>query len=251
MSVTRVNEALLEDYARTHDPELMARLVEAYLPLSAAVAKKFAGRGVEAEDLEQVAAMALMRAIERFEPGRGLQFSTYAVPSIAGALRNCIRDQGSAIRLGRDVRASLTKLYRVQDELTRELRREPSLRELAAGMAITDDELLALLDARDGAQTVSLNAASAGEEALTLEACLGVPEDGYERVEQREWLRWVMSLLTPQEQRLLELRYLSRLGQRDTARALGVSQMKVSRMERRILERLRTQTEPWQDSRGS
>ena len=239
-----MNEALLEEYARTRDPELMARLVEDYLPLSAAVARKFIGRGVELEDLEQVAAMALMRAIERFEPERGLRFSTYAVPTIAGGLRNHIRDHGGAIRLGRDVRAGLERLRRTQDELTVRLNREPSLKELAAEMAISDDELLMLLDARSSAETVSLNAAPEGEAGL--EAYLGKMESGYERVEQRAWMDWVLSLVTPPERRLLELRFLERLGQRDTAKALGVSQMRVSRMERRILERLREKTEPWQ-----
>ena len=239
-----MNEALLEEYARTRDPELMARLVEDYLPLSAAVARKFIGRGVELEDLEQVAAMALMRAIERFEPDRGLRFSTYAVPTIAGGLRNHIRDHGGAIRLGRDVRAGLERLRRTQDELTVRLNREPSLKELATEMAISDDELLMLLDARSSAETVSLNAAPEGE--ASLEAYLGKMESGYERVEQRAWMDWVLSLVTPPERRLLELRFLERLGQRDTAKALGVSQMRVSRMERRILERLREKTEPWQ-----
>ena len=236
--------AMLEDYARTRDPDLMARLVEEHLPLCAAVARKFAGRGVELEDLEQVAAMALMKAIERFEPERELQFSTFAVPTIAGALRNHIRDQGGAIRVGRDVRAGLSRLYRTQDKLTLELGREPSLKELAAAMDISGDELLALLDARASTEVVSLNAAP--EETQALEACLGVAEGGYERVEQRAWMDWVYSLVTPQEKRLLELRFQERLGQRDTARILGVSQMRVSRMERRILARLREKTEPWQ-----
>ena len=235
--------SLLEDYARRPSPELMARLVEGYLPLSAAVARKFTGRGVELDDLEQVAAMALMKAIERFEPERGLRFSTYAVPTIAGALRNHIRDQGSTFRLSRDVRAGLNRLYQTQDRLTQELRREPSMRELAEAMDITNDELLSLLDARESAETLPLNAAP--EDGQALEACLGVTESGYERVEQREWLNWIFTLVTPQEKQLLELRFLERLGQRDTARAMGVSQMKVSRMERRILERLKEHTEPW------
>ena len=246
MKVTPVNEALLEAYARTRDPELMARLVENYLPLSAAVARKFAGRGVETEDLEQVAAMALMKAIERFEPERGWQFSSYAVPTIAGALRNHIRDQGSAIRMGRDVRAGLNRLYAAQERLTLELGREPSLKELAAAMEVSDDELLALLDARASAEVVSLNAAPENEPGL--EAYLGVRESGYERVEQRAWMDWVLNLVTPQEKQLLELRFLERLGQRETARMMGVSQMRVSRMERRVLERLREKIEPWQSA---
>lgn len=249
----RMNEPplsdLLEAYARTREPELMARLVEGYLPLSAALARKFTGRGVELEDLEQVAAMALMKAIERFEPERGLRFSTYAMPTIAGALRNHIRDQGGALRLSRDVRAGLSKLYRTQEALTRQLRREPSLREIAEAMGVTHDELLMLLDARESAETVSVQAEE--EDGTSLEARLGVPENGYERVEQRAWMDWVFSLVTPTEKRLLELRFIERLGQRDTARALGVSQMRVSRMERRILARLREETEPWQESPGS
>ena len=236
--------AMLENYARTRDPDLMARLVEEHLPLCAAVARKFAGRGVELEDLEQVAAMALMKAIERFEPERGLRFSTFAVPTIAGALRNHIRDQGSALRMGRDVRAALTRLYRAQERLTLEKGREPSLRELAEALDLSGDELLRLLDAREKAETVSLNAAPEDNQAL--ENYLGVPESGYERVEQRAWMDWVFSLVTPQEKRLLELRFQERLSQRDTARALGVSQMRVSRMERRILARLKEKTEPWQ-----
>ena len=241
--------SLLEAYARTRAPELMARLVEGYLPLCAAIAKKFAGRGIETDDLEQVAAMALMKAIERFEPERGLQFSTYAVPTIAGALRNHIRDQGSAVRMSRDLRAGLTRLARTQERLTRELRREPSMRELAAAMSLTDDELLALLDARENTESLSLNAVP--EDGKALEQYLSVPEDGYERVEQREWLNWVYSLVTPQERRLLELRFEERLGQRDTAQILGVSQMKVSRMERRLLQRLREQTQPWRAATGN
>lgn len=239
---------LLADYARTRDPALLARLVEAHLPLSRGLARRFAGRGVELEDLEQVAAMALMQAIERFEPERGLHFSTFATPTIAGALRNCLRDQAGLIRLGRDTQTSLAKLHRTREELTRSLGREPSLRELADAASLTPDELLALLDARESAEVASFNAPSEAD-GRALEDCLGAVEAGYERVEQRAWLDWVFSLVTPQEKRLLELRYLDRLGQRETAKALGVSQMQVSRMERRILQRLRQQTEPWSSGR--
>ena len=125
---------LLTAYAASPAPETLERLVEGYLPLSRAIARKFAGRGVELDDLEQVAAMALMKAIQRFEPDRGLKFSTFAMPTIAGEVRNYLRDKGSMLRMSRDSRSLLYRLQRVRDELTQQLQREPSIRELARAM---------------------------------------------------------------------------------------------------------------------
>lgn len=234
-------------YAEAPNPEDLARLVEGYLPLSRAIARKFAGRGVETEDLEQVAAMALMKAIERFEPERGLRFTTFATPTIAGEVRNYLRDKGSLMRMSRDARSQLYRLQKVRDRLTQEKQREPSMLELAQAMEITPDELLALLDQREQAEVMSLSAAaSSQEDALLLEERLGQMEEGYERVEQAEWLQWIRRQLTPREDKLLMMRFIDRLGQRECAKALGVSQMQISRMERRMLARLREQAEQWQ-----
>ena len=237
---------LLADYARTRDRDVMAQLVEGYLPLCRTIARKFRGQGVETEDLEQVAAIALMKAIERFEPERGFKFTTFAMPTIAGEVRNHIRDKGGAIRVNRDTRSRLYQLHKVTERLTQELQREPSLKEIAAAMAVTPDELLALLDARDASDVMSMDAGmSSDEDAQKLEERLGVNDDGFERVEQQEWMKWVLQQVTPMERLLLEKRFIERLGQRETAKALGVSQMQVSRMERRILARLREMTERW------
>lgn len=245
MDDTRLTPMLAE-YARTHDREVLSGLVEGYLPLCRAIARRFRGQGVEQEDLEQVAAIALMKAIDRFEPERGFKFTTFAMPTIAGEVRNHIRDKGSAIRVARDTRNRLYQLRKVTEQLTQRLQREPSLKEIAAEMAISPDELLALLDARDAAEPVSMDAAfSEEEDAQRLEERLGVNEDGYERVEQQQWMQWVFRQVTPQERLLLEKRFIERLGQRETAKAMGVSQMQVSRMERRILARLRDMTENW------
>lgn len=245
MDDTRLTPMLAE-YARTHDREVLSGLVEGYLPLCRAIARRFRGQGVEQEDLEQVAAIALMKAIDRFEPERGFKFTTFAMPTIAGEVRNHIRDKGSAIRVARDTRSRLFQLRRVTEQLTQKLQREPSLKEIATEMALSPDELLALLDARDAAETISMDAAlGEDEDAQRLEERLGVHDDGYERIEQQQWMQWVLRQVNPQERLLLEKRYIERLGQRDTAKAMGVSQMQVSRMERRILARLRDMTENW------
>lgn len=238
-------DELFREYARSRDHAVMARLVEENLTLSQAVARKFQGRGVEKDDLEQVAAMALMQAIERFDPERGLQFSTFALPTIAGSVRNYLRDRGGTIRLTRSLREQLTKLLRVSDELMRKLQREPSMRELAEAMELPPEELLTLLVARHSAQTVSLDAETSDDaEAPRLETFLGRLDEGYEQVEQAQWLNWVYEQVTPMEKLLLQKRFEERLGQRETARALGVSQMQVSRMERRLLTRLREKMTP-------
>ena len=238
---------LLADYAKTRDQDVLAQLVEGYLPLCRAIARRFRGQGVEQEDLEQVAAMALLKALDRFEPERGFKFSTFAMPTIAGEVRNYLRDKGGAIRVSRDTRTRLFQLRKVQEQLTQKLQREPSLKETAEAMQITPDELLALLDARDASETVSMDAAmGSDEDSQRLEERLGVNESGYETVEQKQWMAWILRQVTPQERLLLEKRFIERLGQRDTASALGVSQMQVSRMERRLLSRLRTMTEHWQ-----
>lgn len=236
---------LLERYAQGRSPDVMAQLVEGYLPLSRGIARRFAGHGVELEDLQQVAAMALMKAIDRFEPERGLKFSTFAAPTIAGEVRNYIRDKGSLMRQSRDARTQLYRMQQVQDRLTQQLQREPSMREVADEMGVSYDELLSWLDQREMTDTVSLNASLSEDDERELESRMGVMDAGFEQVEQREWMKWIFSQVTPQEKLLLELRFIRRLGQRDTARHMNVSQMQVSRMERRILARLRDVAEQW------
>ncbi len=231
-------------YAANPSTEDRDTLVEGYLPLSRAIAGKFTGRGAETEDLEQVAAMALVKAVERFEVGRGLRFSTYATPTIAGEVRNYLRDKSTTIRLSRDTRSELRRMQQVQEKLTQSLQREPSMMEIARAMDITPDALLELLDQRSAAQVSSLSEMSSSrEDAQKLEERLGMMEQGYEQVEQGDWLCWVKAQLTVKEQALMEMRYIQRKGQRECAREMGVSQMQVSRMERKMLAKLREKME--------
>ena len=230
--------SLLERYAVTRDPALRDRLVESYLPLSNAVARRFSGRGAETEDLAQVAAMALVKAVERFDPSRGFRFVTYAVPTITGDVRNYLRDRAGAIRVSRDARQRLYRMQQAQEAFRNEHLREPSVAELAQAMGIAQDELLLLLDMRNQSEVVSLDAPT-DDDADALGAFLGGEDAGFERMEQREWMRWVLGKVNDAEKRLLTLRFVDRLGQRETAARMGVSQMQISRMERRVLQRLR------------
>jgi RNA polymerase sigma-B factor len=230
---------VLERYAVTRSPALRDELVESYLPLARAVARRFEGRGVEREDLQQVASIALMKAIERFEPSRGFRFITYAIPTIAGDVRNYLRDKASGMRVPRDARQKLYKMQQIREQFEHEKLREPSAKELADAMQISPDELLMLLDMRNQTDIASLDAPVGEDGEAGLGSLLGTDDDGYERVEQEQWMSWILSKVDDKERRLLTLRYRDRLGQRETAKQLGVSQMQVSRMERRVLARLR------------
>ena len=132
----------LHEYAQTRDRELRDRLFEGLLPLSKAIAAKFTGRGMPREDLEQVAAMGLLKALERYEPDRNLRFVTYAVPTITGDLRNYLRDKGSMVRAPRDARQRLYQMARLQERFEQEHLRTPSAMELAQEMGITPEEMM-------------------------------------------------------------------------------------------------------------
>ncbi len=230
---------LLEQYATERSTMLRDQLVESYLPLARAVARRFEGRGVEREDLQQVASIALMKAVERFDPARGYRFVTYAIPTIAGDVRNYLRDKASGMRVPRDARQKLYRMQQIREQFEHEQMREPSARELAQAMQISPDELLMLLDMRNQTDITSLDAPVGEENEADLSTLLGVTDAGYERVEQADWMNWILSKVDDKERQLLTLRYRDRLGQRETAKKLGVSQMQVSRMERRVLARLR------------
>ena len=231
--------ALFEEYAKTRAVPVRDQLVESYLPLAKSVARRFEGRGIETEDLQQVASMALLKAVERFDLGRGYRFVTYAVPTIAGDVRNYIRDKTGSMRMPRDMRTKLYHMQQIREAFEREHLREPSAIELADAMHMTPDELLMLLDMRKQTDVVSLDAPVSEEHAAQIGALLGAEDMGYEQVDRSQWMNWIFSKVDEKERRLLTLRYAQRLGQREVAKQLGVSQMQVSRMERRVLQRLR------------
>ena len=230
---------LLERYAASCDPALRDELFERYLPLARAVARKFSGRGVETEDLEQVAGMALLKALERFDPARGFRFVTYAVPTITGDVRNYLRDKSGLMRMPRDMRQRLYQMTQEQERFEREHLRAPTATELSERMGIAPEEFMALLSLRMQSDAVSLDTPVGEEGDTQLSDLLGSPDDRFERMERSEWTQWLLSKVGDTERELLTLRYRDGLGQRETAKRLGISQMQVSRLERRVLSRLR------------
>jgi RNA polymerase sigma-B factor len=219
---------------------LRNRLVAEHLPLAAMVARRYTGRGIEYDDLYQVAAMALVGAVERFEPKKGLKFSSFAMPTLAGVIRNHFRDKSRLVRLPRRAGENLSKVDAASEKLIQTLGRGPTPQELAAETGLSIEELLSTLKARGLARASSIDAEIADDEGAKLSAFLGQEEEGYERIAMQDMIEKELSALPAEHRSILERRFFEGLSQRQVAEGLNVSQMYISRIERKLLKRLKT-----------
>lgn len=221
-------------YYRSRSKEALEAAAEACLPLCAAIARRFSGRGADEEDLKQVAAMACVKALHSYSPEHGALFSTYAAQSAAGAVRNHLRDHAGLVRTPRSLYEQSAKLSRARQQLTQELHREPTVSELASFLNWTMQQVIDTLMSRDAQQTASFDDKK-DDDGLSLMETLGENDQALSAFEQNEDLKNVLSQLDTHEQQLLKLRYFDNLSQRAVAQQLGMTQMQVSRAERRLL----------------
>jgi RNA polymerase sigma-B factor len=215
-------------------------LVQGHLPLVEYLARRFAGRGEPLDDLVQVATIGLIKAVDRFDPERGVEFSTYATPTIAGEIKRHFRDKGWAVRVPRRLQELKLSLTRASSDLTQTLGRAPTVAELAAQLNLTEEEILEGLESAHAYSTVSLDAPdSDDDDGPAVADSLGMVDDALEGVEYRESLKPLLEALPPREKRILVLRFFSGMTQSQIASELGISQMHVSRLLARTLAQLR------------
>ena len=227
-----MNTALLEA-ARQGDREAADQVLRENTGLIWSVVRRYSGRGVETEDLYQLGCMGFLKAVQGFDTAYGTQFSTYAVPKIAGEIRRFLRDDGP-VKVGRTLREQSQAIFAARERLLHRLGREPALSELAEELGLTPEEIAAAELAC--AQPESLQQETA--EGLTLEATLR-SGDTEEAMVERLALRRAIETLPDKERQAILLRFYRGMTQADAARVLGVSQVQVSRLERRALEKLR------------
>jgi RNA polymerase sigma-B factor len=228
---------LLRRWRDDKDERARLELVERTLPLARTLARRYANKGESLDDLEQVAALGLVKAIERFDLERDVRFTTFAVPTIAGEIKRHFRDRGWMIRVPREVQELSARLSTARDRLTRELGRSPTVPELASAAHAGVEQVLEALGAADAYRALSLDE-PLGDGLEALDA-IGGDDDGFERVEQRYLLRSGLTHLPQREREILHLRFYEGLTQREIADRVGVSQMHVSRLIRRSIESLR------------
>jgi RNA polymerase sigma-B factor len=224
-------------YATEKTKEAMDEAVSVALPLCNAIAARFTGRGIELEDLRQVAAMALVNALKGFDPSRGLRFTTYVTPTITGTVRNYIRDRAQLVRTPRGLREQGMQMDRVLEQVTQKLHREPTVPELAEHLGWSVEQVISVHASREKSQVSSLDAQD--ENGMMVFDHLGISEKGFEDFEMREDLRKALMTLTPEERTLIRLRFQEQLSQQASARKMNLTQMQVSRMERRVLRLLK------------
>jgi RNA polymerase sigma-B factor len=229
-------------YRRTGDRRLRDELVEEHAPLAQFLAGRFANRGEPRDDLVQVALVGLFKAVERFDPGRGLQFSTFATPTILGELKRHFRDRGWAVRVPRRVQELHLQLGKIVAALGQEEGRSPTPAEVAARAGVSEEAVLEAMEAGSLYRLVSLDGSvTPDDEGGELVACLGEEDSEFERIEHRSEIAELLDALPERERRIVELRFFDSLTQSEIAERVGVSQMHVSRLLTRSLERLRSE----------
>jgi RNA polymerase sigma-B factor len=215
-------------------------LVEMHLPLVEYLARRFRNRGEPLDDLVQVATIGLIKSVDRFDLERGVEFSTYATPTIVGEIKRHFRDKGWAIRVPRRLQELKLSLTKATSELSQRLGRSPTVAELAGHLEMTEEEVLEGLESANAYSAVSLDAPDGGDEdAPAVADTLGAEDESLEGVEYRESLKPLLDQLPPREKRILLLRFFGNMTQSQIAADLGISQMHVSRLLARTLTQLR------------
>ena len=235
------DRALLRRYHEQGDVSAREELVQRHLPLVRSLARRFAGRGEALEDLEQVGAIGLIKAIDRYELEREVALTSYATPNVVGEIKRHFRDKGSAIRIPRHLKELNTKLGRTIEALTGKLGRSPTIAEIAEDIGTTVEEVLEALEAGSARSMISLSQSSDPDGELDPMEIVGEEDDEFERVTQRASLEPALDTLPERERQILWMRFEEGLTQTQIAERVGVSQMHVSRLIRKSLERMRTQ----------
>ena len=219
---------------------LREKLVEVHLPLVEHLARRFRNRGEPLDDLIQVATIGLIKSVDRFDPGRGVEFSTYATPTIVGEIKRHFRDKGWAVRVPRRLQELRLALTSATAELSQQHGRAPTVAELAAQLRLSEDDVLEGLESANAYSTLSLDVPEQGEQDSPLVAdSLGAEDEELEGVEYRESLKPLLAKLPPREKKILLLRFFGNMTQSQIAEEIGISQMHVSRLLARTLAQLR------------
>ena len=233
---------LLRRYHRDGDGRAREQLIEGWLPTVRRLARRFEGRGEPLEDLVQAGMVGLIKAVDRFELSRGLEFTTYAVPNVIGEIKRHFRDRTWAVRVPRALQELTVRLPGERERLTRLLGREPTIAELAESLAVEPEQLLEAVEAGRAYKAISLTAPAPGSEDETESGGildqLGDDDPAYEHCDNKLALRAGIHRLDDRERHVLLLRFARELTQSQIAAQLGYSQMHISRILRRALDKL-------------
>ncbi len=234
---------LFDEFKTTGSTEIRNELVESYLPLAEFFANRYRDRGAEQADLRQVAQLALVKAVDRFDPSVGVQFSTFAGRTMDGELKRYFRDKTWSVRVPRSLQELSLEVRQVVEQLSVETGRPPTVDEIAESAGLDSDQVLEALDVQTAYRATSMDRPAPGSDGdVTLGTNLGTDEPGFERTEMAVAVARLMTTVPERERAILEMRFYQDMSQNEIADRLGISQMHVSRLLRRTLEQLREKT---------
>ncbi len=238
--------ALFQRFHKTKDPGVREELVLAHQSLAMYLARRFADRGEPLEDIIQVAQIGLLKATDRYDPTRGIEFTTYATPTIVGEIKRHFRDKLWAIRVPRRLRELNYTLMRAVEELSQRIGRSPTIPEIAEATGVAFEDVLEAMEVGRAYSLVSLDAEAAERDedhAVSLLESVGGEDQALEHLEDRATLEWAFGMLPERQREIVRMRFFEDLAQAEIARRLEISQMHVSRILREALVRLRALTE--------
>lgn len=228
------------EYRETRDRKLRNELIDAHRSLATHLARRFTNRGEPFDDLLQVAQLGMLKAVERFDPDRNLEFSTFATATIEGELKRHFRDRTWSVRVPRRAQELHLRLGTTIAELSQRLGHAPTVPELAEELAVSEDDVLQAMEVGGAYRSASLEAKSAdAREASVLERTLGRTDSGFDAAEHRVLVDELLATLPERERKIVELRFYHEMTQTEIAEQVGISQMHVSRLLTRTLAELR------------
>jgi RNA polymerase sigma-B factor len=238
------DKILLRKYHEEGDLQAREKLIEQYMSLVRALARRYSYRGEQLEDLVQIGAIGLIKAIDRFDLDRGVELTTYATPNIIGEIKRHFRDKGWSVRVPRGLQELNVQLSRLVESLTVQLGRSPTIPELAKAAGVEEEAALEALESGRAYSSLSLSVGGGGgdgDEDIDPMESIGTEEHQFEVSEDRAVLAPGFAVLDERERKILQLRFFDGLTQSQIAQQVGISQMHVSRLIRRSLEKIRNE----------
>jgi len=232
-------EDMFYEYKMNPTVSLRNNIVNRHMYLAELIARKFLNRGVDYDDIFQIACMALIKAVERFDIDKGVKFISFATPTVIGEIKRFFRDKASTIRIPRRIYEVYQKVNYAKEVLSHELQRVPRIVEIAKYLNISEESVLEIVESWNAYNMQSFDQNVYADDDLELHETIGSEDSSFEKIENKDFLEKSLNKFNDTEKEFLQMRYFKNKTQKEIAQKLNVSQMYISRMEKRVLEKFR------------
>ncbi|WHH56863.1 SigB/SigF/SigG family RNA polymerase sigma factor [Petroclostridium sp. X23] len=232
-------EQLFEAYNQSKDKLIRELIINKYLYIAEILTKKFINRGLEFDDIYQVACIGLIQAVERFDAEKGVKFSSFATPTIIGEIKRYFRDKGNIIRIPRRIYEIYQKVNQAKHVLSQELGRIPKVEEIAEYLNVSEETILEVIESANASAVQSLEQSVYSDDETALEQLVGAEDATFAKIENRDFIEKSLNEFNEAEKEFIKQRYYNKRTQKQIAELLGVSQMYISRLERKIIDKFK------------